>query len=86
MLMMMLSALLIGAPEGTTAKAGVSVSGAVSTAGNLVTCRKYKVTGSLVRQVKECRTESEWKKVTDAARATSGRMVQDGTGRPPGGN
>ncbi len=80
----LLSALLIGAPEGTTSKAKGSMSGAVSTPEDPVTCRKFKVTGSLVGRVKECRTASEWKKIADAARAASQRLVEDNRGRPAG--
>jgi hypothetical protein len=84
MWVILLSALLVGTPAGTPAKPLVSVSGAVSTPEDPVTCRKFKVTGSLAGRVKECRTESEWRKISDAARAAGQRMVQDNMGRPTG--
>lgn len=79
-----LSAMLVAAPGPEATKVLVSVSGKVSTAEDPVTCRKYTVTGSLVRKVKECRTASEWRKVTDAAQATSRKMMIDNMGKPPG--
>lgn len=81
---MFVGTLLIGAPEGVPAGTPVSVSGAISTPENPVTCRKYRVTGSLIGRVKECRTASEWKRVTDAARQTGQKMVLDNMGKPSG--
>lgn len=86
MWVMVLSAMLVAAPEPAAAKGPVSVSGAVSTPEDPVTCRRFKVTGSLVGKVRECRTASEWRKVTDAARYTSRKMVQENTGRLQQGN
>lgn len=79
-----LSAMLVAAPNPAAAKDPVSVSGAVSTPDDPVTCRKFKVTGSLIGKVKECRTASEWRRVRDAAQTTSRKMVLDNMGKPSG--
>lgn len=79
-----LIALLTATPELAAAKTPVSVTGAVSTPADPVTCRKYKVTGSLIGRVRECRTASEWRRVTQAARDTSRKMMIDNMGKPSG--
>ncbi|MEA1014556.1 hypothetical protein [Sphingosinicella sp. LY1275] len=50
-----------------------------------VICRKFGVTGSLVRQRKVCHTSSEWKKLNTMERDAAQRFVDDHTGKPPGG-
>lgn len=84
MLPILLSALLVGAGDAPSNNAKISLSGVVSTPENPVTCKKFKVTGSLVGRVKECRTATEWKKVADAARAVGQKMAYDNMGKPPG--
>ena len=48
-------------------------------------CKKFGVTGSLVRQRKVCYTASEWKKLNTMERDAAQRFVDDHTGKPPGG-
>jgi len=50
-----------------------------------VICRKFGVTGSLVRQRKVCYTSSQWKKLNAMERDAAQRFVDDHTGKPPGG-
>jgi hypothetical protein len=76
----LLSAVLIGAPEQAPAQPLVSVSGKVSTPQDPVTCRTFRVTGSLFARTKECRTAREWRRVETAAKATASRMVIEGRG------
>jgi hypothetical protein len=50
-----------------------------------IICRKFGVTGSLVRQRKVCYTSSQWKKLNAMERDAAQRFVDDHTGKPPGG-
>lgn len=86
MWIIVLGGMLVAAPAAGPAKELVSVSGAVSTPDDPVTCRKFKVTGSLIGKVKECRTASEWRRVRDSAQATSRKMMTDNMGKPSSGN
>lgn len=58
--------LIAGSDEQTTNTETVSISGARSTPEDPVVCRIIKVSGSIIKKVKDCRTESEWRKIADA--------------------
>jgi Xaa-Pro aminopeptidase len=47
-----------------------------------VRCKTFSEVGSLVRKIKACRTNAEWKKINAAGNATARAVVEAGT---PGG-
>lgn len=70
------------ASEGTRA-AKVS-NDTASDADQAIRCRSVRVTGSLVKKGKVCKTLAEWRRMTDSGNDLARRLVEDGTSRPGG--
>lgn len=47
-------------------------------------CRTVRVTGSLVKKGKVCKTLAQWRQMTDSGNELARRLVEDGTSRPSG--
>jgi hypothetical protein len=47
-------------------------------------CRSVKVTGTLVKKGKVCKSLAEWRQITDSGNELARRLVEDGTSRPGG--
>jgi len=47
-------------------------------------CRTVRVTGSLVKKGKVCKTLAQWRQMTDSGNDLARRLVEDGTSRPGG--
>jgi hypothetical protein len=43
-----------------------------------------RVTGSLVKKGKVCKTSAQWRQITESGNALARRLVEDGTSRPGG--
>jgi hypothetical protein len=56
----------------------------LSKADNAIRCRTVRVTGSLVKKGKVCKTLAEWRKMTESGNDLARRLVEDGTSRPSG--
>jgi hypothetical protein len=56
----------------------------ISKADNAIRCRPVRVTGSLVKKGKVCRTLAQWRQMTDSGNELARRLVEDGTSRPGG--
>jgi hypothetical protein len=82
------------APSPVTAPASASTSqGNASTAASDATaaksdqtmrCRTVRVTGSLVKKGKVCKTLAQWRQMTESGNELARRLVEDGTSRPGG--
>jgi hypothetical protein len=82
------------APAPVTAPASASTSqGNASTAASDATaaksdqtmrCRTVRVTGSLVKKGKVCKTLAQWRQMTESGNELARRLVEDGTSRPGG--
>ncbi|CAN1545323.1 hypothetical protein MCEZE10_02041 [Sphingomonadaceae bacterium] len=49
-----------------------------------IRCRTVRVTGSLVKKGKVCKTLAQWRQITESGNALARRLVEDGTSRPGG--
>ena len=49
-----------------------------------IRCRTVRVTGSLVKIGKVCKTLAQWRQMTDSGNELARRLVEDGTSRPGG--
>ena len=49
-----------------------------------VRCRTVRVTGSLVKKGKVCKTLAQWRQMTESGNELARRLVEDGTSRPGG--
>lgn len=49
-----------------------------------IRCRPVRVTGSLVKKGKVCKTLAEWRQMADSGNDLARRLVEDGTSRPSG--
>ena len=47
-------------------------------------CRTVRVTGSLVKKGKVCKTLAQWRQMTESGNELARRLVEDGTSRPSG--
>lgn len=47
-------------------------------------CRTVRVTGSLVKKGKVCKTLAQWRQMTESGNELARRLVEDGTSRPGG--
>lgn len=56
----------------------------VADADQTVRCRTVRVTGSLVKKGKVCKTLAEWRQMADSGNDLARRLVEDGTSRPSG--
>jgi hypothetical protein len=74
--MMIYPVILAMLASGTTAPA--------SRAADEVICKKFEVTGSLVKKRRVCHTRAEWAKINDRDQAAARQFVDDNRGRPPG--
>lgn len=70
------------ASEGT--KSAKVSNDTVSDADQAIRCRPVRVTGSLVKKGKVCKTLAEWRRMTDTGNDLARRLVEDGTSRPGG--
>ena len=66
--------------DGKLAKA----SDKVSDPDQAIRCRTVRVTGSLVKKGKVCKTLAQWRQMTDSGNDLARRLVEDGTSRPAG--
>lgn len=55
-----------------------------SDADQAVRCRTVRVTGSLVKKGKVCKTLAQWRQMTESGNELARRLVEDGTSRPSG--
>ena len=67
-------------PDGKLAKA----SDKASDPDQAMRCRTVRVTGSLVKKGKVCKTLTQWRQMTDSGNDLARRLVEDGTSRPGG--
>lgn len=51
---------------------------------NTMRCRTVRVTGSLVKKGKVCKTLAQWRQMTESGNELARRLVEDGTSRPSG--
>lgn len=58
--------------------------GTVSDADKAIRCRTVRVTGSLVKKGKVCKTVAQWRQISESGNDLARRMVEDGTSRPGG--
>lgn len=79
------------APVTAPASAPLSQDGKLAKASNKVSdpdqsirCRTVRVTGSLVKKGKVCKTLAEWRQMTESGNENARRLVEDGTSRPSG--
>jgi hypothetical protein len=49
-----------------------------------IRCRTVRVTGSLVKKGKVCKTLAQWRQMTESGNELARRLVEDGTSRPGG--
>jgi hypothetical protein len=56
----------------------------VAGAGETTRCRTVRVTGSLVKKGKVCKTLAQWRQMTESGNDLARRLVEDGTSRPGG--
>ena len=49
-------------------------------------CKKFEVTGSLVKKKKVCHTRAEWKKINERDQDAARKFVDENRGLPPAGN
>ena len=53
-------------------------------AADKVICKRFDVTGSLVKKRRVCLTRAEWAKMNDGDQDAARRFVDENRGRPPG--
>jgi len=91
---LLLAMLIISSTSSVSAQAPVQLSGTdkaanaptdkVSDPDQAITCRTVRVTGSLVKKGKVCKTLAQWRVMTDSGNDLARRLVEDGTSRPSG--
>jgi hypothetical protein len=91
---LLLAILAIGSMSSASAQAPVQVSAAekasnapsnkVSDPDQATRCRTVRVTGSLVKKGKVCKTLAQWRQITESGNDLARRLVEDGTSRPGG--
>lgn len=82
----------VSAPVAAPASASTSQDGKLakasdktaSDADQAVRCRTVRVTGSLVKKGKVCKTLAQWRQMTESGNELARRLVEDGTSRPSG--
>jgi hypothetical protein len=74
--MMIYPMILAVLASGTTAPA--------SRAADEVICKKFEVTGSLVKKRRVCHTKAEWAKIKDFEQDAARKFVEDNRGRISG--
>lgn len=79
------------APVTAPASAPISQYGKLAKASDKVSdpdqamrCRTVRVTGSLVKKGKVCKTLAQWRQMTESGNELARRLVEDGTSRPSG--
>lgn len=50
-----------------------------------VRCKRLHVTGSLASRPRVCKTNAEWASIAARGQAEAAKLIEDNTGRPPGG-
>jgi hypothetical protein len=68
--------------QGSTSTAASDATAAKSD--QAVRCRTVRVTGSLVKKGKVCKTLAQWRQMTESGNELARRLVEDGTSRPGG--
>jgi len=91
---LLLAMLIISSTSSVSAQAHVQLSGTdkaanaptdkVSDPDQAIKCRTVRVTGSLVKKGKVCKTLAQWRAMTDSGNDLARRLVEDGTSRPSG--
>ena len=82
---LMSSALAQAPVQATPAdKASNASSDKASDPDQAIRCRTVRVTGSLVKKGKVCKTLAQWRQMTDSGNELARRLVEDGTSRPSG--
>lgn len=76
------ASLPVSASEGT--KSAKASNDALADPDNSIRCRTVRVTGSLVKKGKVCKTLAQWRQMTDSGNDLARRLVEDGTSRPGG--
>ena len=51
---------------------------------NAMRCRTVRVTGSLVKKGKVCKSLAQWRQMTESGNELARHLVEDGTSRPGG--
>jgi hypothetical protein len=72
------------APVSPTSPPALAPDATLSSADNAMRCRTVRVTGSLVKKGKVCKSLAQWRKMTEAGNDLARRLVEDGTSRPGG--
>jgi len=82
---------LVQAPTSAPVTAPISQDGKLAKASDKASdpdqamrCRTVRVTGSLVKKGKVCKTLAQWRQMTDSGNDLARRLVEDGTSRPGG--
>ncbi len=91
---LLLAMLIISSTSSVSAQVPVQLSGTdkaanaptdkVSDPDQAIKCRTVRVTGSLVKKGKVCKTLAQWRAMTDSGNDLARRLVEDGTSRPSG--
>jgi len=91
---LLLAIFIISSTSSVSAQAPVQLSGTdkaanaptdkVSDPDQAIKCRTVRVTGSLVKKGKVCKTLAQWRVMTDSGNDLARRLVEDGTSRPSG--
>jgi hypothetical protein len=91
---LLLAIFIISSTSSVSAQAPVQLSGTdkaanaptdkVSDPDQAIKCRTVRVTGSLVKKGKVCKTLAQWRAMTDSGNDLARRLVEDGTSRPSG--
>jgi len=91
---LLLAMLIISSTSSVSAQAPVQLSGTdkaanaptdkISDPDQAIKCRTVRVTGSLVKKGKVCKTLAQWRAMTDSGNDLARRLVEDGTSRPSG--
>ena len=72
------------APTAQDSKLANASDKAASDADQTIRCRTIKVTASLVKKGKVCKTLAEWRRIIESGNENARRLVEDGTSRPGG--
>ena len=57
---------------------------AAPAAADKVVCKRFEVTGSLVKKRRACYTQAEWKKMNERDQDAARNMIDENRGRPSG--
>ncbi|WP_397605502.1 hypothetical protein [Sphingorhabdus sp.] len=74
----------VSAPIAQDSKLANASDKTASDADQAIRCRTVRVTGSLVKKGKVCKTLAEWRRITESGNENARRLVEDGTSRPGG--